>query len=52
MLPECLETAKNAWGVKDENIIEIDKKKIRREIVIKYNLEIINLYLENKIIFA
>ena len=52
MLPECLETAKYAWGVKDEDIIEIDKKKIRREVVIKYNLEIINLYLENKIIFA
>ena len=48
MLLDCLETAKNAWGIKDEDIISIKEE----DIVIKYNLEIINLYLENTIIFA
>ena len=48
MLPECLEIAKYAWEVEDEDVISITET----EIVIRYNLKIINLYLENSIIFS
>jgi hypothetical protein len=43
---ECLEIAKNAWEVKD-NQIKIKEK----EITINYNFENLKLYIEHNIVF-
>ena len=46
LLTDCLEAAKQAWNVKDEAIV-LYKDKIE----IKYNFEMIKLYIEHYILF-
>ena len=46
LLDECLEIAKEAWQVEDNQI-----KKEENKILIKYNYNNIKLYIEHSIIF-
>lgn len=48
LLKECFEISKSAWEI-DENNTEIEIKEL--EITIKYNINIISLYIEYSIIF-
>ena len=47
LLMECLEIAKEAWEIKDEQIT-IQQK----EITIEYNFQNLKLYIEHNIIFS
>lgn len=47
LLLDCLDIVKNAWNIKNDDILS----QTENEIVIKYDINIISLYIEYSIIF-
>lgn len=51
LLEECLEVAKEAWEVENDQI-SFKSDEINEQIIIKYNYKNIKLYIEHSIVFA
>ena len=51
MLEECLEVAKEAWEIENDQI-SFKSDEINEQIIIKYNYKNIKLYIEHSILFA
>jgi len=51
LLNECLEIAKEAWEVSNDQISFNNDDDTSEEIIIKYNFKNIKLYIEHSIIF-